>query len=53
MTKQDLEDYRMKINCQFCGGNIVPDKIRDHCHLSGKYRDPAHKNKCNKNVTKK
>ena len=28
---------------------IVSDKVGDHCHLTGKYRGPAH-NTCNKNV---
>ena len=31
---------------------ILSDKVRDHCHLSGKYRGPAH-NTCNINVTQK
>ena len=28
------------------------DKVRDHCHLSGNYRGPAH-SKCNIDVTQK
>ena len=28
------------------------DKVRDHCHLTGKYRSPAH-NTCNKNAKQK
>ena len=33
----------------FAKKNIESDKIRDHCHLTGKYRSPAH-GICNINV---
>ena len=47
---EDEEDYR-KINiCRFCEKFIESDKVRDHCHLTSKYRGPAH-SKCNINVT--
>ena len=36
----------------FVKKNIDSDKVRDHCHLTGKYRGPAH-SKCNINVTQK
>ena len=36
--------------CRFCEKIIVSDKVRDHCHLTGKYREPAH-SQCNINVT--
>ena len=36
----------------FVKKNIESDKVRDHCHLTGKYRGPAH-NTCNINVKQK
>ena len=52
MTQKDEEDYRNNIICRFCEKNIESDKVRDHCHLTGKYRGPAHR-KGNINVTQK
>ena len=54
MTEKDEEDYRDNNICRFCEKNIESDryKVRDHCHLTGKYRSPAH-SKCNINVTQK
>ena len=34
----------------FVKNNMESDKVRDHCHLRGKYRAPAH-SKFNINVT--
>ena len=34
----------------FVKKNFDFDKVRDHCHLNGKYRSPAH-SKCNINTT--
>ena len=50
MTEEDEEDFRNNNICSFCEKNIDCDKVRDHCHLPGKYREPAH-SKCNFNVT--
>ena len=36
----------------FLKKNIESGKVRDHCHLTGKYRGPAH-NTCNINVKQK
>ena len=51
MTKEDVEDYTNKNTCQFCEKEISIGKVRDHCHLTGKYTGQSH-NACNKNVTK-
>ena len=50
MSKKDEEDYRDNIICRFCEKEIITDKVRDHCHLTGEYRGPVH-SKCNINVT--
>ena len=52
MTEEDEEHYKNNNICRFCAKNIQSDKVRDHCHLTGKYRGPAH-SKCNINVTQK
>ena len=52
MTEEDGEHYKNNNTCRFCEQNIESDKVRDHCHLTGKYRGPAH-NTCIINVIKK
>ena len=42
MTYEDEEDFRNNNISRFCEKNIECDKVRDHCHLTGKYRGPAH-----------
>ena len=50
MTQKDKEDFENNNICRFCGKNIESDKVRDHCHLTGNYRGPAH-NVCNINAS--
>ena len=50
MTDDDEEEYRNNNICRFCEKIIKSDKVRDHCHLTGNYRGPAH-SECNINVT--
>ena len=52
MTEENEEDFRNDNICRFCEKEIISDKVRDHCHLTGSYRGPAH-NTCNINVTQK
>ena len=49
MTHEDKEDLENNSIYRFCGKNIESNKVRDHWHLTGKYRDPAH-SKCRINV---
>ena len=50
MTGEDQENFQNNNICRSCEKNIKSDKVRDHRHLRGKYRVPAH-SKCNINVT--
>ena len=54
MTEDDEEDFKNNNFCRFCKENIEsgPDKVRDHCHLTGKNQGPAH-SKFIINVTRK
>ena len=50
MTQEKTEDFHNNNNiCRFCEKEILSDKVRDHCHLTSKYRGPAH-NTYNTNV---
>ena len=50
MTEENEEDNRSNNICRFCEKNIESDKVKDHCHLTGKYSGPA-QSICNINVT--
>ena len=52
MKEEDEEGFKNNNICRFCEKEILSDKVRDHCHLTGKYRGPAHKT-CNINVKQK
>ena len=50
MTEKDEEDCTNNNKCRFC--EKKSDKVRDPCHLTGKYRGTDH-SKCKINVTQK
>ena len=52
MTEENKEDFENKKICRYCEKEVLSDKVRDHCHLTGAYRGPAH-NICNLNVCQK
>ena len=36
MSKENEEDFKINNICRFCEKEILSDKVRDHCHLTGK-----------------
>ena len=52
VTEDDEGDFENNNICRFCGKEILSEKVRNHCHLTGKYAGPAH-NVCNINVKQK
>ncbi|XP_049887050.1 uncharacterized protein LOC126381638 [Pectinophora gossypiella] len=42
LTEQELESFLTSKNCYLCNKLLFEDKVRDHCHLTGRYRGPAH-----------
>ena len=45
-TKEDREQFNKASDCWICGESLGNDRVRDHCHFTGRYRGPAH-NSCN------
>ena len=41
MTTENEDNYQNSEICQICNENIIKDKVRDHCHITGKFRGPA------------
>ena len=45
-TEKDREEFNKASDCWICGEALGNDRVRDHCHYTGRYRGPAH-NICN------
>jgi hypothetical protein len=43
LTNQKQVTHDSITNCWVCQKPLDGDKVRDHCHITGKYRGPAHK----------
>ena len=41
MTSEDEEIYNSQ-NCWICNEELDRDKVRDHCHVTGRFRGAAH-----------
>ncbi|KYM93980.1 hypothetical protein ALC62_15425 [Cyphomyrmex costatus] len=50
LSKGQWEAYRSATHCHVCEKPFAPNekRVRDHCHLTGRYRGPAHEG-CNLN----
>ena len=48
MTKEDEEEFQKANECHICNNKYTNEdiKVRDHCHITGKYRGSAHQ-ECN------
>ena len=49
MTKEDEEIYKNSHICWICKQKLNTDKVRDHCHVTRKFRG-ASPSKCNINL---
>ena len=51
MTKEDNEDFKNSTKCWICDNDYVDNdvKVRDNCHITGKYRGSTHRD-CNINL---
>ena len=51
MSAEEEERFQLSNNCWICDElfDVGDDKVRDHCHLTGKYRGTAHWS-CNVNL---
>ena len=48
ITRKEEGDFQKALVCHICENQLRDDKVRDHCHLTGRYRGAAH-SQCNLN----
>ena len=52
ITAEEEEEFKQASNCWICRKLLnIEDRVRDHCHFTGRYRGAAH-NKCNLKYSK-
>ena len=50
--KEEADRFKRETKCWICNEKFDGDnKVKDHCHFTGRYRGPAH-NECNLNYRK-
>ena len=50
IEREEEQVFQDAVNCHICGYELGADRVRDHCHLTGKFRGAAH-NDCNLNYS--
>ena len=40
--KEEAERFNKETKCWICKGDLNDDRVRDHCHFTGRYRGAAH-----------
>ena len=48
LTPLEEQEFQEATHCHICREDLGTDRVRDHCHLTGKFRGAAH-NTCNLN----
>ena len=51
ITKEEEKQFYKASDCWICGEALGKDRVKDHCHYTGRYRGPAH-NICNLKYSK-
>ena len=49
MLEKEEENFRSSNTCWICKKLIEDEKVRDYCHIIGKYRGAGHRS-CNVNL---
>jgi hypothetical protein len=50
IENEEEQMFQNVTNCHICCFEFGADRVRDHCHITGKYRGAAH-NECNFNYS--
>ncbi|XP_065662566.1 uncharacterized protein LOC136085205 [Hydra vulgaris] len=43
-TPENKREFNAAVKCHICREDLEKDKVRDHCHITGKYRGAARQN---------
>jgi len=46
MTLNDQQNFDSSLNCSICQKDLGTDRVKDHCHFTGRFRGAAY-SKCN------